>query len=168
MALIVARLIWLRRNNVVFGGVFSAPQGIVAAARKMVEEFSLVLQRPTEMNRGSVSSRDRWSSPPSGFLKINWDAALDPVLQRTGIGIVIRDEGGGFYAKQAKVLMQNFGCETCQLLIGLQSSNYLKRQTLKRLPLSLARQKDRRGFRLRPLRRSKYELNEKELIENFL
>jgi hypothetical protein len=43
MALNVASLIWLRHNDVVFGRVFSAHQGIVAAARKMVEEFSLVL-----------------------------------------------------------------------------------------------------------------------------
>jgi hypothetical protein len=49
-----------------------------------------------------VSSRDRWSPPPSGFLKINWDAAIDPVLQKTRIGIVIRDEVGGFYAAQGK------------------------------------------------------------------
>ncbi len=50
-----------------------------------------------------MSSRDRWSPPPSGFLKINWDAAIDPVLQKTRIGIVIRDEAGGFFAAQAEV-----------------------------------------------------------------
>jgi hypothetical protein len=103
MALTVARLIWLRRNDMVFGRVFSAPHNLVAAARKMADEFSLVLQRTFGMARRNVCSMDRWSPPPCGFLKINWDATLDPVLQRTGIGIVIRDEAGGFFAAQAEV-----------------------------------------------------------------
>lgn len=88
----------------VFGRVFSAPFKLIATARQMVDEFSLVLQRPSGMTRGIVLSRDRWSPPPCGFLKINWDAALDLVKQRTGIGVVIRDEVGGFYAAQAKAI----------------------------------------------------------------
>lgn len=38
-----------------------------------------------------------------------------------------------------KVLMLNFECETCQLLVGLQTSNCLKLQTLERFSLRPAR-----------------------------
>ena len=42
-----------------------------------------------------------WHTPPSGFLKCNTDAALFRDESRTGIGAVIRDEKGNFFAARS-------------------------------------------------------------------
>lgn len=86
----------------VFSRHFSAPQNLAAAARNMVDDFSFVQQRKKgqESSHGQLS--DRWSPPSNGYVKINWDAAINPGLRRMGIGVVIRDNAGGFVAAQIK------------------------------------------------------------------
>lgn len=50
MALTVARLIWLRCNDLVFGCGFSLPSNLFQAATRMVGEFSHVVQTGTVGN----------------------------------------------------------------------------------------------------------------------
>jgi hypothetical protein len=52
MALTVARLIWLRRNDLVFEREFTAPSKLVQVARRMVGDFNHVMQTPIEQTRG--------------------------------------------------------------------------------------------------------------------
>jgi hypothetical protein len=63
-------------------------------------DFNRVTQTPIQQIRGLSGLVHRWSSPPPpcAYKKINWDTALDPVRKRTRIGVVIRDEIGGFFA----------------------------------------------------------------------
>jgi hypothetical protein len=66
----------------------------------MVDDFYLELQRTPGRDGSHGHSGEKWSPSPTGYLMINWDAAIG--LQRTGIGIVIRDEAGGFVAAKTK------------------------------------------------------------------
>lgn len=36
----------------------------------------------------------KWCKPPSGYLKVNWDAACNVELGRLGFGAIIRDDNG--------------------------------------------------------------------------
>jgi len=113
MTLTMARLIWLRRNDVVFGRVFSPPSNLVQVADRMVGEFNIAVQKGLEgvsnqvlqnyvgQQRGQSNQVHGWNPSPVNYKKINWDAALDPMQKKTGIRVVIRDERGGFYAAQA-------------------------------------------------------------------
>jgi hypothetical protein len=53
LVLMVARLLWLRNNNVVFNRGFSAPGQVVVAAQQEVSEF---LQANSTL--GDIDSRD--------------------------------------------------------------------------------------------------------------
>ncbi|XP_062173647.1 uncharacterized protein LOC133879121 [Alnus glutinosa] len=69
-ALTVARLIWHRRNDYVFGRGFNSPNKVIVAVRITLESFSLansVFGRLIEVP-GLVSSR--WCKPPVGKWKI--------------------------------------------------------------------------------------------------
>jgi hypothetical protein len=35
-----------------------------------------------------------WQPPPAGFVKLNWDAAVDEKRCKMGIGIVVRNSSG--------------------------------------------------------------------------
>jgi ribonuclease HI len=95
----VARQIWLRRNAVVFGGEFLAPGVLVKQAHDQLAAW-----RKAEDSRriGSpLCSRPRsmgWQRPPAGALKFNWDAAINKVTKRMGVGIIVRDDGGAVVA----------------------------------------------------------------------
>lgn len=75
-AMTLARLIWLRRNAFIFRDEFVSPGSLVLAAKEALETFSLVhKQESIEASPGI--SLEVWHKPPVGWMKLNWDAALD-------------------------------------------------------------------------------------------
>ncbi|XP_059455066.1 uncharacterized protein LOC132185289 [Corylus avellana] len=91
----VARLIWLRRNSVVFGGDFLDPSSLLRRAQDQVEACIKASQRRTR--RGEKLNTPPivvWQKPPVGCVKLNWDAGLDIQRKRTGIGVIVRDHEG--------------------------------------------------------------------------
>lgn len=45
-------------------------------------------------NADEVHNPPRWSKPPPGATKINWDASIDQACNRMGLGVVVRDSSG--------------------------------------------------------------------------
>jgi hypothetical protein len=96
---ITARLIWFRRNEVVFGGDFSTPAAIIRRAKEQMEAFNSadqerrdrLFKRPTELE-------SRWRPPDMGYIKLNWDAAMKQEEGKVGMGIVAQDHGGNVVA----------------------------------------------------------------------
>jgi ribonuclease HI len=91
----IARQIWFRRNSIVFGGEMVAPSVVVQRAKDQVEAWG-------SANKGLISSPEvtdhppavRWTKPPDGAVKINWDASVNANLNRMGAGVVVRDSHG--------------------------------------------------------------------------
>jgi hypothetical protein len=48
----------------------------------------------------------RWSPPPRGFLKMNWDATFNKAVRFMGIGAVLRDDKGEVVVALAQYLPQ--------------------------------------------------------------
>jgi hypothetical protein len=91
----VARQIWLRRNSVIFGGDFLAPFALVRLAKEQVEAYNATEKRIGEMTPCPRQQREcRWEKPPEGTLKLNWDAAVDRINRKIGMGVVARDHEG--------------------------------------------------------------------------
>jgi hypothetical protein len=91
----VARLIWLRRNKLVFEGIFQGPKSIVRVAREQVEAFNEATRRHcTHRPSNTVQEEVVWKKPPPGTLKFNWDAAVDKEGGRIGMGVIARDSVG--------------------------------------------------------------------------
>jgi hypothetical protein len=91
LATVVARLIWLRRNNVVFGGKFMSLIQIIETAVSQLEGIS-----KAEMGRRMTSHKmpaqtTTWRKPRPRWTKWNWDAAIDVECQKMGIGIIACD-----------------------------------------------------------------------------
>lgn len=63
----------------VFRGLFSHPTNIAQQKRSQVP----YCPQPTQ-----------WEAPPQGKLKLNWDAALDKISCKVGVGAVISDGEG--------------------------------------------------------------------------
>jgi ribonuclease HI len=93
-AVIVAHKIWLRRNLMVFGGSIPSPSILVKGAKEVLEEFRKSFEEVPSREIEGPRATSRWSKPDAGFIKLNWDAALDARQNRMGVGIIARDELG--------------------------------------------------------------------------
>jgi hypothetical protein len=101
-AVMVAKRIWLRRNNIVHGGELCHPTQLVKNALEASIEFLQANSIPESCTTQSVSQiRLRWILPLEGMVKTNWDAAVDIPNKKVGVGVVVRDEGGNFLASLA-------------------------------------------------------------------
>ncbi|KAF5475772.1 hypothetical protein F2P56_007542 [Juglans regia] len=94
--IITARSIWDRRNKLIFEVFFQQPTQLASQSKILLEEFKAAHDRPITDIRGTQVMN--WTPPPTGFLKINWDAAIFEVKGRIGLGIVVRDHGGNIVA----------------------------------------------------------------------
>jgi hypothetical protein len=100
---VTARKIWLRRNTVVFGGMFSHPTQLLKEAKAVLEDFK---RMNTSSSLPSVENHppgeEKWVPPPLNLVKINWDAAVDSSNKIIGLGMIARDERGKFLAACSK------------------------------------------------------------------
>jgi hypothetical protein len=103
-AWIVARMIWNRRNDFVFNGLFSSPMQVMAAAKASVEGCNLATSSAEAYPKVMQLPQPKWKKPPEGTWKINWDVAVSKESMTMEVGIVIRDEGGRFVAAKMEVV----------------------------------------------------------------
>jgi hypothetical protein len=101
MALIMglARRIWLRRNDVLHGGVFAHPRVLIQRAIQTMEDFKEAHGLRLEVAlHSSAQGGFRWLASSPRCFKANWDASVDCKARHLGCGVVIRDTDGGFVA----------------------------------------------------------------------
>ncbi|KAF5460015.1 hypothetical protein F2P56_019915 [Juglans regia] len=88
----VSRLIWNRRNKFIFQQVFLHPNEVIRQASEALIEMETC--RITRSTQPKEDQKERWSPPPEGLFKMNWDASVDKDRGRIGIGVIIRDHKG--------------------------------------------------------------------------
>lgn len=90
-ALTLARMIWLRRNSMVFRWGFSPPLKVISEVQSSLENGAHVSSNLAHSISELEVGNSFLSKPPQGWWKISWDAAIDKEARRMGIGAVIRD-----------------------------------------------------------------------------
>ncbi|XP_042980081.1 uncharacterized protein LOC122310263 [Carya illinoinensis] len=90
----IAHQLWKRRNQYVFEGKYEAPETVVNTATKIVLDYKEANNTQVSKDKPIASSVQSWSAPPLHVFKANWDASVDKVQCKVGIGVVIRDWNG--------------------------------------------------------------------------
>ena len=67
---------------------------------------------------------NRWTAPPNGFVKINFDGANAESSRMFGVGVVIRDSEGAVLASCAEKLNQPFKAEDMEALAALKALSF--------------------------------------------
>lgn len=98
---LISRQIWLRRNRLVFEGVFTHPSNVFKEAVNSLTNFRRCnseegQQRTPRDEIVPAIPHARWMPPPSGFIKINWDASINQQRKCIGNGVIARDNVGSF------------------------------------------------------------------------
>lgn len=87
----IARKIWLCRNSIVFGGELLHPSHLVRSAQDLVRYFHKIAPILKHQTVSQELSSTRWKQPPIGFIKFNWNIAVDINKKQMGVGIIARD-----------------------------------------------------------------------------
>jgi hypothetical protein len=91
----IARRVWLRRNDFVFGKAFQHPAILVTKAKEYVSEFMAVMKnRNMTLPNAAVTRERKWTAPEARWLKANWDAFFSKTQGWMGFGVVVRDKTG--------------------------------------------------------------------------
>jgi hypothetical protein len=129
----VAQRVWFRRNKYVFDGVFTPPRCLIKGASESLSDFrdaSSLLLLNTQVQPPSLPVQ--WRKPPQGFVKLNWDAALEKNQRLIGVGVVARHFEGKVIAAKCSSqryisdssVAEAFGARLCTefgLFLGLRS-----------------------------------------------
>ncbi|XP_042944781.1 uncharacterized protein LOC122278662 [Carya illinoinensis] len=90
----IVHQLWKRRNQYVFEGKYDAPETVVSTATKLVLNYKEANRIQVSRDKPVAPSVRSWSAPPLHAFKANWDASVDKVQCKVGIGVVIRDWNG--------------------------------------------------------------------------
>jgi ribonuclease HI len=101
----ISRRLWLRRNEVVYGGNFANPTAIVQVTVEAIAAFKAA-QGSGYSSSGMVRV-NQWRAPPVGWLTANWDAAINNKEGRWGLGMILRDHTGRMIAAKCSARL---GC----------------------------------------------------------
>lgn len=94
--------LWNRRNKWVWEKINVSGFGVRQGAMNLLSDWRNVQQEVTRNVVSSNTSLGHWSKPPSGWVKVNIDAASFEELNCTGVGAVIRDEQGEFVRARSR------------------------------------------------------------------
>jgi hypothetical protein len=81
---VICRRIWLRRNSLIFEGTFLHPNTLEVINAQ--DEYRRCMSTESRTKKGRTSycdRRSRWTHPPKGIFKCNWDAPVN-VTKRMG------------------------------------------------------------------------------------
>ena len=90
-AMIISQL-WTRRNKLRVGEEMAPLSKIVGLATDSLLEFQRALSFPHPASRLIISNR--WTPPPLGWMKVNFDGATFKERNLAGLGGVIRNDNG--------------------------------------------------------------------------
>ncbi|KAG6645401.1 hypothetical protein CIPAW_08G120100 [Carya illinoinensis] len=87
---VTAWYLWKRRNEVVLQGHLTHPSSAVSQSQQLVEDLQKLPVSKKVMALKQQTSPP-WEAPPQGKFKVNWDASVDEVSCKVGVGAVLRD-----------------------------------------------------------------------------
>jgi hypothetical protein len=84
---VLARRIWLRRNSVIHGEIFTHPAQLLRDAQLSLEDFQNANQKTHNEEPTATAGLDvHWKPPTRNVIKLNWDAGLNTREGRVGLG----------------------------------------------------------------------------------
>ena len=113
-------MIWNQRNRVRLNLPAESLHQLAHTARTWLLEFQRrnVVRAP-QVQQGTRRARSRWKPPRSEFLKINYDGAIFPNENKSGIGVVIRDGDGEVIASCSKLLHQAYSSREVEAMAAV-------------------------------------------------
>ena len=89
---------------------------VAAQSAKMLAQFRANTEASGMQVRSNRSGGNRWQAPQAGFVKVNFDGVVFVELNKSGVGVVIRDNSGAVLASCSEKLLQAYKAEETETL----------------------------------------------------
>ena len=107
-------MIWSRQNHIRVGEVAIPVGRISSMAVNNLQEFQLASSPPQRVS--PTVSPSKWSPPPSGWLKVNFDGAIFSSKSLAGLGAIVRNDKGLVMAAYSQTIPLPTSVETVEVL----------------------------------------------------
>ncbi|XP_040990964.1 uncharacterized protein LOC121238190 [Juglans microcarpa x Juglans regia] len=87
----LAQLIWFRRNTLIQDDHFQSPKVLFGNAVKAIEEYCNARAKSAWSGIKNLLLATQWETPPSSWVKVNWDVSVKSDFNKIGVGVVIRE-----------------------------------------------------------------------------
>lgn len=122
----VAKRIWIRRNEVVHSGCFTHPNVVAMQAKEQLQDFRTLNEAQQEVIRQPLSSLARWEAPPPELFKVNWNVAFSQGDKQMGVGVIIRDSKGEVIAALSQPVMATYDPVSAESMATLRAVEFCK------------------------------------------
>jgi ribonuclease HI len=116
--LVTCWAIWQARRKTIYDEIFQSPLSIIAKINMLIDELEFIEEfQRKEMYQPQLKSKKRhWIPPESGQCKINTDAAIAKDAYKGAIGVICRNDQGGFIVASALVIPNIIEPETLEAM----------------------------------------------------
>lgn len=80
---------WVWLGGYGYGGMKSSPTELIHRTREALLDYQHAHERGA--SAGVTARPIQWTTPPAGWVLVNWDAALDKERGQMGLGVLLRD-----------------------------------------------------------------------------
>jgi hypothetical protein len=99
--IVIARRIWLRRNAFLHEALFTHPNVVMANAQAALQDYQNAQEQVVPFQIEGVEGMEgqgKWTKPPLGWFKANWDTAIAKHTGQVKMGFVIQNHNGDMLA----------------------------------------------------------------------
>ena len=106
-----AYTIWNQRSKVRLNLQASPLHQVAIRSVEMLAQFRANTEASGMQVRSNGTGGNRWQAPQVGFVKVNFDGAVFGELNKSGVGVVIRDNNGSVLASCSEKMSQAYKAE---------------------------------------------------------
>ncbi|KAK9998404.1 hypothetical protein SO802_018007 [Lithocarpus litseifolius] len=125
--------VWNQRNKVRVRAPATALHHVAKGSKLSLNDYrSKLLGTETQVQNRSQSSRSRWKPPPVNLVKINFDGAVFAKENKSGIGVVVRDENGLVLGSCSKRLTQAYSAVEVEAMAAATALDFTSEMGVRR------------------------------------
>ncbi|XP_075645359.1 uncharacterized protein LOC142616377 [Castanea sativa] len=119
-----AWMVWNQRNKARVNQQAVLLHQVAEEAKQMLAQFRTNLQITEVQVTDSSNGGSRWRSPQAGLVKINFDGTVFSESNKSGTGVVIRDNNGAVLASCSEKIHQAYKPEEIEALAALKAVSF--------------------------------------------
>ena len=121
--IVVAWLIWNRRNKIHFNEQHMPPEKILEAVVALLTEFH---GNSVERSKKKVVRTHRWAPPVAGVYKVNYDGAYFADEEKAGIRVMVRNELGQVMGSLAEKIEMPATVEILEAMVARRAMLFME------------------------------------------